>query len=183
MFTIIKQTTNSSLRGRRAGEMKSMKIRHIIIKQDEQKIEWSYEEAPCGLQIQKMQMKEYWQSPWGNQQPGWDSFWYTSLLSNSIPKPVGHFVPYHFRVEVLSILRMVDSHQCFCADSFAVIPLAHLWLSCTKILWAVSSRTSCNLEKQLTVVLVNNKQSSKKQHWHQTIIAHYIKLQVPHTIF
>lgn len=107
--------------------------------------------------------------------------YFTPFQFNS--KTCGHFVPYHFRVQVLSILRMVDSHKCFCTDSFAVIPLAHLWLSCTKILWAVSSRTSCNLEKQLTVVLVNNKQSSKKQHWHQTIIVHYIKLQVPDTNF
>lgn len=74
MFTIIKQTANSSLRGGREGKINSMKIRHIIIKQDEQKIEWSYEEAPCGLQIQKMQMKEDWQSPRENQQPGWNSF-------------------------------------------------------------------------------------------------------------
>lgn len=74
MFNIIKQTANSSLRGRGAGETNSMKIRHIIIKQDEQKIKWSYEEAPCGLQIQKMQMKEYWQSSRENQQPGWNSF-------------------------------------------------------------------------------------------------------------
>lgn len=183
MFTIIKQTANSSLRGRRAGKTNSMKIRHTIIKQDEQKIEWSYEEAPCGLQTQRMQMKEDRQSPQGNRQPGWNSFWYTSLLSNSVPKTVGHFIPYHFRVKVLSILRMVDSHKCFCTDSFAVISLAHLWLSCTKILWTVSSRTSCNLEKNLTVVLVNNKPSSKKQHWYQTIIAHYVKLQVPDTDF
>lgn len=74
MFTIIKQAANSSLRGGTAGEINSMKIRHIIIKQDEQKIEWSHEEAPCGLQIQKMQMKEGWQRPRGNQQPGWNSF-------------------------------------------------------------------------------------------------------------
>lgn len=74
MFTIIKQAANSSLRGGTAGEINSMKIRHIITKQDEQKIEWSHEEAPCGLQTQKMQMKEGWQRPRGNQQPGWNSF-------------------------------------------------------------------------------------------------------------
>lgn len=74
MFTIIKQTANSSLRGGRAEGISSMKIKHIIIKQDEQKIEWSHEEAPCGLQIQKMQMKENWQSPRGNQQPCWNTF-------------------------------------------------------------------------------------------------------------
>jgi len=43
-----------------------MKIRRIIIKQDEQEIGRSHEEAPCGPQIQKMQMKEDWQSPRGN---------------------------------------------------------------------------------------------------------------------
>lgn len=32
-----------------------MKIRHIIIKQDEQEVEWKCIEAPSGLQIQKMQ--------------------------------------------------------------------------------------------------------------------------------
>lgn len=51
-----------------------MKIRHIIIKKDEQKIEWSHEEAPCGLKIQNMQMKEDWQSPRGNQKPCWSTF-------------------------------------------------------------------------------------------------------------
>jgi len=63
---IMSQTANSSLRGGKAGGISSMKIRRIIIKQDEQEIGRSHEEAPCGPQIQKMQMKEDWQSPRGN---------------------------------------------------------------------------------------------------------------------
>lgn len=47
----MKQTANSSLRGGKAGRISSTKIRHIIITQDEQKIEWSHDAVPCGFQI------------------------------------------------------------------------------------------------------------------------------------